>query len=67
MVDETDASKLPNLRFLLGLGFRSKPDSSPISESFEENFLTKNDNMFDSLNKILIPNIAGRLAENSRR
>ena len=63
MADDTNASELPNLRFLDQTPIsskqdakRSKPDSSPIAESFdEENFLSKIDKMFESRINILIP------------
>ena len=63
MEDDTNASELPNLRFLNQTPIsikqdakRSKPDSSPIAESFdEENFLSKNDKIINSWINILIP------------
>ena len=63
MADDTNASELPNLRildqtpiFITQDGKRSKPNSNPIAESFdEENFLSKIDKMFESRINILIP------------
>ena len=55
MAEDTNASELPNLRFLDQTPIfikqdakRSKPDSSPLAESFnEENFLSKIDKRFE--------------------
>ena len=63
MADDTNASELPNLRFLDQTPIsskqdakRSKPHSSPMAESFDkENFLSKIDKMFESRINILIP------------
>ena len=63
MADDTYASELPYLRVLNQTPVsikqdakRSKPDSSPIAESLdEENFLSKIYKMFESRINILIP------------